>query len=98
MDDAVVVEVGDGGESCANEVCGVGFVVASFSAYSIEEFTAEGEVCDEIDWGYASAWRSCEVERGYLYGCSWSRSSPPASGCFDVPLILFSVRQSHYGP
>ena len=62
MDDAVVVEVGDGGESCANEVCGVGFVVASFSAYSIEEFTAEGEVCDEIDWGCASAWRSCEVQ------------------------------------
>lgn len=62
MDDAVVVEIGHSGESCANEICGIGFVVASFSAYSIEEFTAKGEVCDEIDWGYASAWRSFGVE------------------------------------
>ena len=44
MDDAVVVEVSDCREGSADEVCGVGFVVASFSAYSVEEFAAEGEV------------------------------------------------------
>ena len=44
MDDAMVVEVGDCGEGSADKVCGVGFVVASFSTYSVEEFAAEGEV------------------------------------------------------
>ncbi len=51
----MVVEVGDGGEGCADEVCGVGFVVASLSAYAVEELAAEGEVRDEVDWEYASA-------------------------------------------
>ena len=44
MDDAVVVEVGYCGQGSADEVCGVGFVVASFSAYSVEELATEGEV------------------------------------------------------
>lgn len=44
MYNPVIVEIGDGRESCADEVCSVGFVVASFSTYSIEQFTAEGEV------------------------------------------------------
>lgn len=55
VDDAVVMEVGDSGEGCADEVCGVGFVVTAFSAYSVEEFAAEGQVCDEVDCGYTSA-------------------------------------------
>ena len=44
VDDAVVVEVGHCGEGGADEVCGVGFVVAAFSTYTVEEFAAEGEV------------------------------------------------------
>ena len=49
VDDAVVVEVSDGGEGGADEFGGVGFVVASFPAYTVEEFTAEGEIGDEVD-------------------------------------------------
>ena len=44
VDDAVVVQVGHCGEGGADEVCGVGFVVAAFSTYSVEELAAEGEV------------------------------------------------------
>ena len=40
VDDAVVVEVGDGGESGADEICGVALVIASFSADSIKELAA----------------------------------------------------------
>ena len=43
--DAMVMKIGDGGESRSNKVCGVRFIVASFPTYSIEQFTAEGEVC-----------------------------------------------------
>ena len=46
----MVVEVGDRGEGCADQVCGVGFVVAAFSAYPIEKFAAESEVGDKVDW------------------------------------------------
>lgn len=46
----MVVEVGDGGEGRADEVCGVAFEVASFPAYPVEELTPEGEVGDEVDW------------------------------------------------
>lgn len=40
--DAVVVEVSDCAEGGADEVCGVGFVVAAFAADAVEEFAAEG--------------------------------------------------------
>lgn len=50
MNNAVVVKVGYGGEGCADEVCSVAFVVASFSAYSVEEFPTKGEVGDEVDY------------------------------------------------
>ena len=40
----MVVEVGHCGQGSADEVCCVGFIVASFSTYSVEEFAAEGEV------------------------------------------------------
>lgn len=50
----MVVEVGNGGESCADQICGVHFIVAPFSTYSIEEFAAEGEVCNEVYWEYFS--------------------------------------------
>ena len=40
----MIVEVGHCGEGSADEVCGVGFIVASLSAYSVEEFAAKGEV------------------------------------------------------
>ena len=44
VDNAMVVEVGNCGQGSANEVCGVGFIVAAFSTYSVEEFATEGEV------------------------------------------------------
>ena len=44
MDNAVVVEVGHCGQCSADEVCRVGFIVASFSTYSVEEFAAEGKI------------------------------------------------------
>lgn len=44
----MIVEVGYGGEGCSDEVCSVGLVVAAFSAYSVEEFAAEGKICDEV--------------------------------------------------
>ena len=40
----MVVEVGDSGECCADEVGGVGFIVTAFPAYPVEELTAECEV------------------------------------------------------
>ena len=46
VDDAVVVEVGDGREDRADEVGGVGFEVRSLSTDAIEEFAAESEVGD----------------------------------------------------
>lgn len=50
----MVVEVGDGGKGCADEVGGVGLVVAAFAADAVEELAAEGEVGDEIDCGCVS--------------------------------------------
>ena len=44
MYNAMVMKIGDGGKSCADKVRSVRFVVASFSTYSIEQFTAESEV------------------------------------------------------
>lgn len=44
MDNAVVVEVGHCGQGSADEVCCVGFIVASFSTYSVEKFAAESKV------------------------------------------------------
>lgn len=44
MYNAVVVEVGNSGEGCADEVRGVGFVVAAFSTYSVEQFTTQGKI------------------------------------------------------
>ena len=44
MDYAMVVEVGNSGEGCADKVCGVGFVVTAFSTYSVEQFTTEGKI------------------------------------------------------
>ena len=46
MNNAVVMEIGDGGESGANEVCSVGFIVATFSAYPVEQFSTKGEISD----------------------------------------------------
>ena len=42
--DAMVVEVGNGRESGADEVGGVGFVIGAFAADAVEELAAEGEV------------------------------------------------------
>ena len=44
VDNAMVVEVGHCGQSSPDEVCGVGFIVAAFSTYSVEELATEGEV------------------------------------------------------
>jgi len=41
VDDPVVVEIGDGAQRRADQFARVGFVVASFTTYPIEELTAE---------------------------------------------------------
>lgn len=48
VDDAVVVEVGDGGEGGAHQVGSVCLVVATLAADAVEELAAEGEVGDEV--------------------------------------------------
>jgi hypothetical protein len=47
--DAVVVEVCDGREGCADQVRCVGLEVGAFAADAVEELAAEGEVGDEVD-------------------------------------------------
>ena len=47
---AMVVEICNGGERCADEVCSVRFVVAPFSTYSIEKFSTEGKVSYKVYW------------------------------------------------
>lgn len=49
MNDAVIVEVGNSRQGGANEVRGVGFVVASFPANAVEKLAAEGEVGNKVD-------------------------------------------------
>ena len=49
MDDAVVVEVGDGGEGDADEVCGVAFVVGALAADAVEELAAAAVVPNTFD-------------------------------------------------
>jgi hypothetical protein len=49
VDDAVVVEVCDGREGCADQVCGIGLEVGALAADAVEEFAAESEVGDEVD-------------------------------------------------
>jgi hypothetical protein len=46
---AVVVEVCDGREGCADQVCGVGLEVGALAADAVEQLAAEGEVGDEVD-------------------------------------------------
>ena len=53
MNDAVIVEVGDGGECGTDKVGSIGFVVAALTAYPVEQFAAESKVGDKIDWGEA---------------------------------------------
>lgn len=40
VNNAVVVKVSDCGQSCADEICSIGFVVGTFAAYTVEELTA----------------------------------------------------------
>jgi len=46
---AVVVEVCDGREGCADQVRCVGFKVGALAADAVEELAAESEVGDEVD-------------------------------------------------
>ena len=48
VDDSVVVEVGNRGESCSYQIRCIGLVVTALSTYSVEELAAQGEICDEI--------------------------------------------------
>lgn len=60
--DAVIVQVGDGGEGGADQVRGVGFEVAAFAADAVEEFAAEGEVGDEVYCGIECEYEVVKVE------------------------------------
>lgn len=49
MYDAMVVQVGDSGESCSNEVGSVGLVVIAFAANAVKELPAKSKVSDEVN-------------------------------------------------
>jgi hypothetical protein len=49
MDDTVVVKICYSGESGADQIGSIGFVVIAFPADTVEELSAEGEISDEID-------------------------------------------------
>ena len=49
MYDTMVMEVCYGGQSGADEVCRVGFIVGAFAADAVEEFAAKGKVGDEVE-------------------------------------------------
>ena len=49
VDDAVVVEICDCGESRADKVGSIRFVVRPFSADTVEKLATQSEVCDEVD-------------------------------------------------
>ena len=51
---AMVMEIGDSGEGCADEVCSVGFIVTSFATYAIEQFPAECKVSYKVYCGNIS--------------------------------------------
>jgi hypothetical protein len=61
--DAVVVEVCDGREGCADQVRCVGLEVGAFAADAVEELAAEGEVGDEVDCVRVST--RLEIAGGY---------------------------------
>ena len=46
MYNAVIMQVCYSTEGCPYQVCGIGFVIGAFTAYAIEELSAEGEICD----------------------------------------------------
>ena len=49
MHDAVVVQVRDGGDCCADKICGIAFKVAALATDAIEELAAESEIGYEVD-------------------------------------------------
>jgi len=67
---AVVVEIGNRRKGRTDEVRGVGLIIASFPAYSVEELTSESEVGYEV---YYTAGCQCGAEDSKAecpYGCS----------------------------
>lgn len=56
MHNSVVMEVCDSGKSCADEVSGIGFVVAALATNPVEEFSAQGQISDEIYYAERSGW------------------------------------------
>lgn len=59
----VIMEVGDCGEGCTDEVCGVRFVVGALSAYAIEEFSSERKICNEVNWNALDILLPVKIER-----------------------------------
>ena len=70
MDNAVVVKVGDGGESGSDEVRGVRLVVGAFPADAIEELAAECEVGYEVYCDTGQASHCDEHTKDRAHGCS----------------------------
>ena len=46
MDDSMVVEVCDGRKGCANQVSGIGFIVAALTADSVKELSSQSQISD----------------------------------------------------
>ena len=48
MHDPMVMQIGHGGEYCADKVCSVRLVVATFATDAVKEFPAQREISDKI--------------------------------------------------
>jgi hypothetical protein len=50
VDNAMVVQIGHGGQRRPDQVCGVRLVVAALATYPVEEFSTQGEVGHQIHY------------------------------------------------
>jgi len=48
MDNAMVMQVGDGGENGAHQVCSIRFKVRALATDAVKQLAAEGEIGDQI--------------------------------------------------
>ena len=50
MYDSVVVEIGNSGEGCSNQIGSIRLVVITFTTDTVKEFTAKGKVSYKVDY------------------------------------------------
>lgn len=84
MYDTMIMEIGHRGKRGTDEICCIRFVITTFAANSVKEFTPKCEISDEVYWESMSVQsRDTIIVRPYSY--SWFQSNPPESGYYDDP-------------